>query len=164
VAIVIMASQKSAPVAVTVISYITSDPAAQGLLAIPCIVGQLVQIFLGAAMAPPIARRVEQCNAVQAAANTAHVSELESADNGGQERSAKGAPPGIFNADEGARHLHKHVTGVQLQHQSSAGIASAGTVTTAHALCTQMSRTDAGEEQTAAEVIHAPSEIEVSPP
>jgi hypothetical protein len=117
-------------------------------------------------MAPPIARRVEQCNAGQAATNTAHVSEVGSADNGGQERSATGAPPGIFNADEGAQHLHKHVTGVQLQQQleGRARIASAGTVTTAHALCMQMSRTEAGEEQTAAEVIHAPSEIEAAPP
>ena len=37
IAVVIVASQKSAPVAVTVISYITGDVSAQGLLAIPAI-------------------------------------------------------------------------------------------------------------------------------
>ena len=41
-----------------VISYITSEAAEQGLLAIPCIVGQISQIFAGAAMAPYIAKRV----------------------------------------------------------------------------------------------------------
>ncbi|KAG2499005.1 hypothetical protein HYH03_003191 [Edaphochlamys debaryana] len=60
VAVVVMASQKSAPVAVTVISYITSDPAQQGLLAIPSIVGQLSQIFIGAALAKAIAPRVQR--------------------------------------------------------------------------------------------------------
>ncbi|PNH05789.1 putative sodium/metabolite cotransporter BASS4, chloroplastic [Tetrabaena socialis] len=53
-----MASQKSAPVAVTVISYVTSDPAQQGLLAIPAIVGQLSQIFIGAALAKVVAPAV----------------------------------------------------------------------------------------------------------
>ena len=37
----IMSSQKSAPVAVTVISYVTKDVAQQGLFAIPAIVGQV---------------------------------------------------------------------------------------------------------------------------
>ncbi|GIL70758.1 hypothetical protein Vretimale_3844 [Volvox reticuliferus] len=55
VSVVIMASQKSAPVAVTVISYVTSIPAQQGLLAIPSVVGQLSQIFIGAALAKYIA-------------------------------------------------------------------------------------------------------------
>lgn len=34
------ASQKSAPVAVTVISYLTEDAAQQGLFAIPCLIGK----------------------------------------------------------------------------------------------------------------------------
>ncbi|EFN58255.1 hypothetical protein CHLNCDRAFT_20234, partial [Chlorella variabilis] len=44
IAATIMSSQKSAPVAVTVISYLTSDVTQQGLLAVPCIVGQLAQV------------------------------------------------------------------------------------------------------------------------
>jgi solute carrier family 10 (sodium/bile acid cotransporter), member 7 len=48
---VIMASQKSAPVAVTVITYMTSDTKTQGVLALPCVIGQLVQIFIGQPMA-----------------------------------------------------------------------------------------------------------------
>ena len=59
VALVIMASQKSAPVAITLISYITGNPATQGLLAIPSVIGQIAQIFIGAGMAPSIARRVK---------------------------------------------------------------------------------------------------------
>ena len=58
VAVVIMGSQKSAPVAVTAITYITDVVATQGLLSVPCIVGQLVQIFMGAAFAPQVAKYV----------------------------------------------------------------------------------------------------------
>ena len=59
VALVILSSQKSAPVAMTIISYITQSTTQQGLLAIPSIVGQLVQIFIGSALAPMIAKRVK---------------------------------------------------------------------------------------------------------
>lgn len=48
---VIMASQKSAPVAVTVITYMTSNTKTQGVLALPCVIGQLVQIFIGQPLA-----------------------------------------------------------------------------------------------------------------
>ena len=58
IAVVIVASQKSAPVAVTVISYITGDVSAQGLLAIPAIVGQLTQIFMGSAISTLVAKYV----------------------------------------------------------------------------------------------------------
>jgi solute carrier family 10 (sodium/bile acid cotransporter), member 7 len=51
IAAVIMASQKSAPVAVTVIAYMTSDTRTQGVLALPCVIGQLVQIFIGQPLA-----------------------------------------------------------------------------------------------------------------
>ena len=47
VAVLIMASQKSAPVAVAIITYLTNSSTAQGLLALPCILGQLLQIFVG---------------------------------------------------------------------------------------------------------------------
>jgi len=33
-------------VAVTVITYIASNSATQGLLAVPCVTGQLIQIFM----------------------------------------------------------------------------------------------------------------------
>jgi hypothetical protein len=51
--------QKSAPVAVTVIGYITGHSATGGLLAIPCLIGQLAQIFIGSAFAPPLAKWVD---------------------------------------------------------------------------------------------------------
>ncbi|PNG89511.1 hypothetical protein TSOC_015367, partial [Tetrabaena socialis] len=51
IAVLVMASQKSAPVAVTVIAYLETDPAQQGLLSLPAVVGQLFQIFIGAALA-----------------------------------------------------------------------------------------------------------------
>ena len=60
IAVVIVASQKSAPVAVTVISYITGDVSAQGLLAIPAIVGQLTQIFMGSAISTLVAKYVSE--------------------------------------------------------------------------------------------------------
>lgn len=59
VALVILSSQKSAPVALTIISYITTVTEQQGLLAIPSILGQLAQIFIGSALAPLIAKRVK---------------------------------------------------------------------------------------------------------
>jgi sodium/bile acid cotransporter 7 len=43
----ILASQKSAPVALTAIEFITNDETVQGLLAVPCIIGQLGQVFMG---------------------------------------------------------------------------------------------------------------------
>eukprot|EP00667_Euglena_gracilis_P009121 EG_transcript_9263 len=60
VATVIMASQKSAPVAVTVITYITSDVAQQGLLAIPGLFGQILQIFVGSVLVHFLVRLVEK--------------------------------------------------------------------------------------------------------
>jgi hypothetical protein len=49
---------QSAPVAVTVITYIASDTQTQGLLAVPCVVGQLVQIFVGQPLAHYLADRI----------------------------------------------------------------------------------------------------------
>ncbi|KAI8476773.1 MAG: putative sodium bile acid cotransporter [Monoraphidium minutum] len=56
--VVIMASQKSAPVAVTVITYIASSAETQGLLAVPCVVGQLVQIFADQPIANYLGARI----------------------------------------------------------------------------------------------------------
>ena len=66
VSVVIMASQKSAPVAVTVITYIARDTALQGVLAAPCVVGQLVQIFVGQPLANYLAGRIVRWHAAQA--------------------------------------------------------------------------------------------------
>jgi len=50
VAVTIMAAQKSAPVAVTLISYVSHNTSQQGLLSIPALIGQLCQIFIGSAL------------------------------------------------------------------------------------------------------------------
>ena len=68
VSVVIMASQKSAPVAVTVITYIAADTALQGVLAVPCVVGQLLQIFVGQPLAHYLAGRIDRWRAARAAA------------------------------------------------------------------------------------------------
>jgi len=56
IAVLIMASQKSAPVAITLLSYITKDAAVIGLASIPAIVSQLAQIFIGSFMAPHLSK------------------------------------------------------------------------------------------------------------
>ena len=60
VAVTIMGAQKSAPVAVTLISYIVSSPAQQGLLSIPALVGQLCQIFIGSALVAVFRRAIKE--------------------------------------------------------------------------------------------------------
>lgn len=50
VSVTIMAAQKSAPVAVTLILYIAQSNAQQGLLSVPALIGQLCQIFIGSAL------------------------------------------------------------------------------------------------------------------
>lgn len=59
IAVLIMASQKSAPIAVTVISYITPDIAQQGLFSVPAIVGQLAQIIMGSLLIRYLSRLVK---------------------------------------------------------------------------------------------------------
>ncbi|GIL58553.1 hypothetical protein Vafri_13495 [Volvox africanus] len=74
IAVVIMSSQKSAPVAVTTITFMTKDAAQQGLLSLPSIVGQLCQIFIGAALAKwlfTVVERSEQKEKAAAAAEAA---------------------------------------------------------------------------------------------
>ena len=60
VAVLIMTSQKSAPVAVTVIAYITSDTSLQGLLSVPAIIGQLAQIFMGTVLVHVLSKLVKE--------------------------------------------------------------------------------------------------------
>ncbi|KAL4423605.1 hypothetical protein ABPG77_009192, partial [Micractinium sp. CCAP 211/92] len=85
----VMSSQKSAPVAVTVISYLSSNISQQGLLIIPCVSGparqsppglfalpaltgqwwgQIAQIFIGSALAKYFARQVKREQMLAAAA------------------------------------------------------------------------------------------------
>ena len=60
VAVLIMTSQKSAPVAVTLIAYITSDTSLQGLLSVPAIIGQLAQIFMGTVLLHFLSKLVKE--------------------------------------------------------------------------------------------------------
>lgn len=85
----IMSSQKSAPVAVTVISYLSSNISQQGLIIIPCIVGQIAQIFIGSALAHAFARQVRKLKATETAATA------EAAENG----SIKPAEGGSANSE-----------------------------------------------------------------
>jgi sodium/bile acid cotransporter 7 len=45
---------------VTVISYLTPSLTQQGLMAIPCILGQLAQIFIGSALAKWLRSRADK--------------------------------------------------------------------------------------------------------
>jgi sodium/bile acid cotransporter 7 len=72
----IMASQKSAPVAVTVMTNVTNDLTQQGLLAIPAIVSQLAQIFIDSAFVTPLSRRVTAWEDAQAN-TTVDVADME---------------------------------------------------------------------------------------
>ena len=60
IAALIMSSQKSAPVAVAVISYLSQEPAIQGLLSLPAIIGQIVQIFIGSGLVVGLRRLVKE--------------------------------------------------------------------------------------------------------
>ncbi|GBF93964.1 sodium Bile acid symporter family [Raphidocelis subcapitata] len=75
--ILIMASQKSAPVAVTVITYIAQRDDTQGLLAVPCVIGQLVQIFVGQPLAHYLAGRIVRWREARAEAEAAKEVEVE---------------------------------------------------------------------------------------
>jgi sodium/bile acid cotransporter 7 len=59
VAVVIMSSQKNAPMAVSLIAYMTSDTRQQGLLSIPALCGQLCQLFIGSALIPRLKKLVQ---------------------------------------------------------------------------------------------------------
>lgn len=72
-------------------SYLTSDVTEQGLLAVPCISGQLLQIFMGAAFAPSLARwvtRREEKEKVEAEAAAAAGN--EDAQDGGEAEAGTG--------------------------------------------------------------------------
>lgn len=61
VSVIIMASQKSSPVALAVITSLATDNTQQkGLFALPCIIGQLSQIFIGSFIVGRLALWIEQ--------------------------------------------------------------------------------------------------------
>jgi len=49
--VALLSSQKSPPIAISVVAYIAQGRSSAGLLALPAVVGQLVQIFTGQALA-----------------------------------------------------------------------------------------------------------------
>lgn len=60
ISVIIMTSQKSSPVALAVITGIASaTPEQRGLFALPCIIGQLTQIFIGSFLAGRLSRLME---------------------------------------------------------------------------------------------------------
>ncbi len=60
VSVIIMASQKSSPVALAIITSLTTDvPEQKGLFVLPCIIGQLTQILIGSFLAPRLAKWVD---------------------------------------------------------------------------------------------------------
>ena len=59
IAVVIMASQKSSPVALAIITNLQLSSDQKGFFAIPCIIGQLSQIFIGSLLARRFAKQVE---------------------------------------------------------------------------------------------------------
>ncbi len=56
ISVIIMASQKSSPVALAVITSLAVDAQVKGLYVLPCIIGQLTQIFMGSFIAPRLAK------------------------------------------------------------------------------------------------------------
>lgn len=57
--------------AVTVITYIAAKDSTQGLLAVPCVLGQLVQIFVGQPLAHYMAGRIARWREAKAEAAAA---------------------------------------------------------------------------------------------
>jgi len=68
VAVVIMSSQKTLPVAMTIISYLDESVfGAPGLIAIPCIICHVTQLFMDAPLATHIAKRFDALEAEEKA-------------------------------------------------------------------------------------------------
>lgn len=102
IAVTIMASQKSSPVALAVITNITKNTAQAGLFTLPCVIGQLLQIFVGSFVAKHFATRVVQEDKEakeKAAADlaVAEASAVNSDDNGDIDVSEPASP----GSDEG---------------------------------------------------------------
>jgi solute carrier family 10 (sodium/bile acid cotransporter), member 7 len=71
-AVLIMTSQKSLPVSVTIIGYLPRSLGSAGLLTVPCIVGHISQLFIDAFLAGRMASRDER-SAARAAGSTGRV-------------------------------------------------------------------------------------------
>lgn len=73
-AVLIMASQKTLPIALSVISFLPAEKfGAQGLLSIPCIVGHLSQLFMDAFITSKWAAAEEERQAVEASKQEAQL-------------------------------------------------------------------------------------------
>ena len=59
ISVIIMSSQKSSPIALAVITNISTTGAQKGLMAIPCIIGQLLQIFIGSFVVKYLSKMVD---------------------------------------------------------------------------------------------------------
>ncbi|PNW87393.1 hypothetical protein CHLRE_02g147450v5 [Chlamydomonas reinhardtii] len=102
VAVVIMASQKSAPVAVTVIAYLVKSTQQQGLLALPAVVGQLAQIFIGSGLAAWLSGVVKRNDALEKAKAALAAAEAEAAAAEALEAGTALPPPGDGGSSPGA--------------------------------------------------------------
>ena len=102
VAVVIMSAQKSAPVAVTVITYVTRSAVQQGLLAIPALVGQLTQIFIGSALARALAKQVQLHEAAERAQPGPADEAARAAEAGAATRRRPAGGEGVADAAQGA--------------------------------------------------------------
>ena len=71
-AVLIMSSQKTLPVSVTIISYFPASLGAKGLLVVPCIVGHVSQLFMDAFIASRMASRDEPRSQAAEGASGAH--------------------------------------------------------------------------------------------
>ncbi|GBF89758.1 BASS family transporter [Raphidocelis subcapitata] len=80
----------SAPVAITVINFIASSASTQGLLAVPCIVGQLVQIFMDQPIANYLGGRIARWRRAHAALPTVAVAAAAGGGGGGPHPGAPG--------------------------------------------------------------------------
>jgi len=59
VAVIIMSSQRTLPMAVTVISFLPESLGPTGQLTVPCVMAHIFQVLCDASLAPMFARRVE---------------------------------------------------------------------------------------------------------
>lgn len=65
ISVVIMASQKSSPVALAVITNMQAASSSKGLFALPCLIGQLTQIFIGSYVARQFSAMVVKEDEIQ---------------------------------------------------------------------------------------------------
>jgi hypothetical protein len=130
ISVVIMTSQKSSPVALAVISYITDDPDQKGLFAVPCIIGQLTQIFIGSFVAKQFAKLVDAQDAVDRSAKEAAVAEAESKTEGVDIEAPKntndGENVGVLSEDGITGGVNLEISGVLPEQAATVSVPAAG--------------------------------------